>query len=325
MNFAGKRVLVTGGAGLIGSAIVKRLIEMNADVTVIDALLPQYGGNRRNLLDVADRIRMIVSDVRQPAGVDGLVDGIDFVFNLAGQSSHLDSMSDPLTDLDVNSRAQVGILEALRHVNPRAKILFASTRQVYGRPIYLPVDEAHRVHPVDVNGINKLSGEWFHRLYHEVYGIRTCVLRLTNTYGPGMRIMDARQTFLGVWIRHLLSGEAFEIWGGAQLRDFNYVEDVADAFLTAALSERADGRVFNLGSPEVVSLRQVGEMLVELNGNGRFEIREFPEERRRIDIGDCYCNFAAIDATLGWRPRVLLRSGLQRTLDYYRRNMEHYI
>lgn len=325
MNFAGKRVLVTGGAGLIGSSIVKRLIEMNADVTVIDAMLPQYGGNRRNLLEVADRIRMIVSDVRQPASVDGLVDGIDFVFNLAGQSSHLDSMSDPLTDLDINSRAQVGILEALRNANPQAKILFASTRQVYGRPMYLPVDEAHRVHPVDVNGINKLSGEWFHRLYHEVYGMRTCVLRLTNTYGPGMRIMDARQTFLGVWIRRVLSGEAFEIWGGEQLRDFNYVEDVADAFLGAALSERADGRVFNLGSPEVVSLRQAGEMLVELNGSGRFEIREFPEERRRIDIGDCYCDFAAIDATLGWRPRVLLRSGLQRTLDYYRRNMEHYI
>lgn len=324
MDVAGKRVLVTGGAGLIGSAIAKRLIEMNADVTVMDALLPRCGANRRNLLDIADRIRLIASDVRHPASVDGLVDGIDLVFNLAGQSSHLDSMTDPLTDLDINSRAQVVILEALRHANPRAKILFASTRQVYGRPMYLPVDEAHPVHPVDVNGINKLSGEWFHRLYHEVYGMRTCVLRLTNTYGPGMRIMDARQTFLGVWIRHLLGGEAFEVWGGAQLRDFNYVEDVADAFLAAALSDRADGRIFNLGSPEVVSLRQVGEMLVELNGSGRFEIREFPDERRRIDIGDCYCNFGAIGTTLGWRPQVLLRDGLQRTLDYYRRNMEHY-
>lgn len=324
MDFAGKRVLITGGAGLIGSAIAKRLVGMNADVTVIDALLPQNGGNRRNLRDVADRIKLVVSDVRHSASVETLVDGIDVVFNLAGQSSHLDSMTDPLTDLDINSRAQVGILEAVRHANPRAKVIFASTRQVYGKPTYLPVDETHRVHPVDVNGINKLSGEWFHRLYHEVYGMRTCVMRLTNTYGPGMRIVDARQTFLGVWILRLLRAEPFEIWGGAQLRDFNYVEDVADAFLAAALSENADGRVFNLGSPEVVSLRQVGEMLVELNGGGRFEIREFPEERRRIDIGDCYCSFAAIDATLGWRPRMSLRNGLQRTLEYYRDNMEHY-
>lgn len=325
MDFAGKRIVITGGAGLIGSAIARRLVQMDADVTVIDALLPQYGGNRRNLQEVADRIRLIVSDVRDPACLDGLLDGIDILFNLAGQSSHLDSMKDPITDLDINSRAQIGILEALRHVNPRAKILFASTRQVYGRPVYLPVDEAHRVHPVDVNGINKLAGEWFHRLYHEVYGMRTCVFRLTNTYGPGMRIVDARQTFLGVWIRRVLSGEPFEIWGGAQLRDFNYVEDVADACLAAALSERADGRIFNLGSPEVVNLRQLGEMLVEINGSGSFETREFPEERRRIDIGDCYCNFAAIEAALGWRPRVSLRTGLQRTLEYYRHNMEHYV
>lgn len=324
MDFAGKRVLITGGAGLIGSAIAKRLVGMNADVTVIDALLPQNGGNRRNLRDVADRIKLVVSDVRHPASVETLVDGIDVVFNLAGQSSHLESMTDPLTDLDINSRAQVGILEVLRHANPRATVIFASTRQVYGKPAYLPVDETHRVHPVDVNGINKLSGEWFHRLYHEVYGMRTCVMRLTNTYGPGMRIVDAKQTFLGVWILRLLRGEPFEIWGGAQLRDFNYVEDVADAFLAAALSENTNGRVFNLGSPEVVSLRQVGEMLVELNGGGRFEIKEFPEERRRIDIGDCYCSFEAINAALGWRPRMSLRNGLQRTLEYYRDNMEHY-
>ncbi|MCG3203021.1 MAG: UDP-glucose 4-epimerase [Gammaproteobacteria bacterium] len=324
VNLADKRVLITGGAGLIGSAIAMRLVGMKADVTVVDALLPQHGGNRRNLQDVADHIKMIVADLRDPAGVDGLVDGVDVVFNLAGQSSHLDSMTDPLADLDINSRAQVGILEALRRASPLAKVIFASTRQVYGRPRYLPVDEAHPVHPVDVNGINKLSGEWFHRLYHEVYGLQTSVLRLTNTYGPGMRIVDARQTFLGVWILHLLRGEPFEIWGGAQLRDFNYVEDVADAFLAAAVSDKADGRVFNLGSREVVSLRQVGEMLVDLNGGGRFEIRDFPEERRRIDIGDCHCDFAAIETTLGWQPRMSLRNGLQRTLEYYRHNMGHY-
>lgn len=325
MDFADKRVLITGGAGLIGSALAKRLVRMMADVTIIDALLPQNGGNRHNLQDVIDRIKLVVSDVRHPASVEMLVDGIDVVFNLAGQSSHLDSMTDPLTDLDINCRAQIGILEALRHANPRAKVIFASTRQVYGRPRYLPVDEAHPVHPVDMNGINKLSGEWFHRLYHEVYGMRTCVMRLTNTYGPGMRIMDARQMFLGIWIRRLLEGEPFEIWDGAQLRDFNYVEDVVDAFLAAAASNRADGQVFNLGSREVVSLRRVGELLVELNGGGRFEIKSIPEEHRMIGIGDCHCEFAMINAALGWQPRVLLREGLRRTLEFYQHNLEHYI
>jgi nucleoside-diphosphate-sugar epimerase len=325
MNFRGKRVLITGGAGFIGAQLARRLVSLESEVTVVDSLIPEYGGNLHNLHDIADRIRINISDVRDPFSMKYLVQGVDFVFNLAGQTSHLDSMLDPFADLEINSRAQLSILEALRQHNPRAKVVFAGTRQIYGRPRYLPVDEKHPVQPVDVNGINKTAGEWYHLLYHEVYGLRACALRLTNTYGPGMRIKDARQTFIGIWIRRLLEGQPFEVWGGEQLRDFNFVDDVVEAFLAAASDPRADGRVFNLGSHEVISLRQLAGLLVELSPGAGFSAREFPPERKKIDIGDYYSDFTLIRETLGWEPKTALREGLGRTLAYYREHGANYL
>lgn len=325
MTLAGKRVLVTGGAGFIGSHLARRLVALGAEVTLVDSLIPEYGGNLHNLHDIAAQVRLNISDVRDPHSMRYLVQGIDLVFNLAGQTSHMDSMQDPFTDLDINSRAQLSILEALRHHNPTARVVFASTRQLYGRPDYLPVDEKHPQRPADVNGINKIAGERYHLLYHSVYGIPTCALRLTNTYGPGMRIKDARQTFVGIWIRRLLDGQPFEVWGGEQLRDFNYVDDVVDAFLAAALKPSAWGRVFNLGSAEVVSLTQLARRLVEVNGGGEFQVREFPAERKKIDIGDYYSDFTSIHRELGWEPRIDLREGLRRTLDYFRTHGGHYL
>ena len=317
-SFRGKTTLITGGAGFIGAHLARRLVGLGAEVTLVDSLIPEYGGNLHNLNDIAERVRLNISDVRDPHSMRYLVQGIDFVFSLAGQTSHMDSMQDPFTDLDINSRAQLSILEALRHHNPTARIIFASTRQIYGRPDYLPVDEKHPQRPVDVNGINKIAGESYHLLYHSVYGIRTCALRLTNTYGPGMRIKDARQTFVGIWIRCLLDGQPFEVWGGDQLRDFNYVDDVVEAFLAAALNPAAWGRVFNLGSDEIVSLSQLARTLVEVNGGGEFRKREFPAERKKIDIGDYYSDFSFIHSELGWEPRIGLREGLRRTLEYFR-------
>jgi UDP-glucose 4-epimerase len=254
-----------------------------------------------------------------------LVQGVDLVFNLAGQTSHLDSMTDPLTDLEINSRAQLSLLEALRIHNPGAKVVFASTRQIYGRPDYLPVDEKHPKRPVDVNGINKIAGEDYHLLYNNVHGIRSCALRLTNTYGPGMRIKDARQTFVGVWIRCILEGRPFEVWGGAQLRDFNFVEDVVDAFIAAALDERTDGKVFNLGSSEVVSLSELASTLDSLGGGKGFEIREFPADRAKIDIGDYYSDYTRIRDLIGWEPKTPLREGLSTTLSFFRQHGRHYL
>ncbi|MEW5838437.1 MAG: NAD-dependent epimerase/dehydratase family protein [Pseudomonadota bacterium] len=321
----GQKVLITGGVGFIGSHLARRLALYGAQVTLIDSLIPEYGGNLHNIHDIRDKIKLNISDVRDPHSMKYLVKGVDLVFNLAGQTSHMDSMHDPFTDLEINSRAQLSILEALRQHNPDARIVFASTRQIYGRPDYLPVDEKHALRPVDVNGINKISGENYHLLYHEVYNIKTCALRLTNTYGPSMRIKDARQTFVGVWIRRILEGAPFEVWGGQQLRDFNYVEDVVDAFILAATKPEAIGGVFNLGSDEVISLEKLADLLIEINGSGKYILKNFPEDRKKIDIGDYYSDFSMIQNALGWTPRFNLRHGLNQTLSYFHKHGANYL
>ncbi|MFM1749211.1 MAG: hypothetical protein RLZZ188_2877 [Verrucomicrobiota bacterium] len=323
--FAGRRVLITGGLGFIGSNLARELVRLGAKVSIVDSLVPEYGGNRRNLAGVAARVKVHVADVRDWPRLPSLVRGQDFLFNLAGQTSHMDSMTDPQTDLDINCRAQLAILEACRLHNPGIRIVFASTRQIYGRPDYLPVDERHPLRPVDVNGINKLAGESFHLLYSRVHGIAATALRLTNTIGPRMRVKDARQTFVGVWVRRLVEGEPFEVWGGDQLRDFTYVDDAVEAFLLAAARPEAVGQVFNLGGPPRVTLQRLAELLVEMNRGGAFVVREFPADRRKIDIGDYFADGRLIARRLGWRPRTDLRTALARTVAYYRRELRHYV
>jgi UDP-glucose 4-epimerase len=266
-----------------------------------------------------------IADVRDEHSMRQLVRDKDVLFNLAGQTSHVDSMTDPYTDLEINCRAQLSILESCRRNNPAIRIVYASTRQIYGRPESLPVDERHLLRPTDVNGINKIAGEWYHILYSRVYGIRASALRLTNTYGPRMRIKDARQTFLGVWIRNLLRGEEILIYGdGSQLRDFNYVDDAVDALLVASLSDKAVDEVFNLGDAPPLSLKELAELLITLNGSGRCRFVPFPEERRAIDIGDYHADYSKAVRLLGWKPRIALAQGLKRTLDFYREFGEHY-
>jgi UDP-glucose 4-epimerase len=323
--FHSKRVLITGGLGFIGSNLARRLLDLGASVTVVDSLIPEYGGNPFNLADCADRLRINVSDVRDEHSLRYLVQGQDFLFNLAGQTSHLDSMQDPETDLEINCRAQLSILETCRKFSPDIKVVFASTRQLYGKPDYLPVDEKHLLRPVDVNGINKMAGEWYHILYNNVHGVRASALRLTNTYGPRMRIKDSRQTFLGIWIRLLLEGRPFEIWEGEQLRDFTYVEDCVEALLLTAASEKTNGQIYNLGGECTISLLELGKLLVAAHGAGEFVLKSFPPERKRIDIGDYYSDWNLIRETLGWTPKVPLQEGLTRTLAYYRQNLGSYL
>lgn len=323
-DFASKNIVITGGLGFIGSNLARRLVALGAHVTVVDSLISEYGGNLFNIAGIENQLRVNISDVRDAHSMRYLVQGRDYLFNLAGQTSHMDSMQDPETDLEINCRAQLSILEACRQYNPVIKIVFASTRQIYGKPDYLPVDEKHILRPTDVNGINKMAGEWYHILYNNVYGIRACALRLTNTYGPRMRVKDARQTFLGIWIKLLVEGKPFEVWGGEQLRDFTYVDDAVEAFLLAAVREEANGRIFNLGGCEQISLRELADLLVRVNAGGEFQVREFPSDRKRIDIGDYYADDRCIRSELGWAPRVDLREGLARTIEFYRRYMEHY-
>lgn len=323
--FKDRHVLITGGLGFVGGNLARRLVEMGAKVMAVDSLVPEYGGNLFNIEDVRERMQVNISDVRDPYSLQALVRGQDLLFNLAGQTSHLDSMRSPEADLEINCKAQLSILETCRRVNQDIRIVFAGTRQIYGKPDYLPVDEKHPIRPVDVNGINKTAGEWYHLLYNATYGIRACVLRLTNTYGPRMRVKDARQTFLGLWLRLLVEGRPIQVFGdGAQRRDFNYVDDVVDALLLAASSDRAIGQIYNLGSKEVVSLRELASLLLEVNGGGQWECVPFTEELKRIDIGDYYGDFRKIEAELGWRPCVGLREGLARSLEFYRRNRSKY-
>ena len=418
--YSGAHVLITGGLGFIGSNLGIRLLEEGASVTLVDSLIPEYGGNPANIRGYESRLKVNISDVRdphsmktlvkghdflfnlagqtshmdsmadpytdldinckaqlsileacrnanpgirivfagtrqiygkpdylpvdenhpvRPVDVNGinisdvrdphsmktLVKGHDFLFNLAGQTSHMDSMADPYTDLDINCKAQLSILEACRNANPGIRIVFAGTRQIYGKPDYLPVDENHPVRPVDVNGINKMAGEWYHILYNNVYGIRACSLRLTNTIGPRMRIKDARQTFLGVWIRQVLTGKPFEVWGGEQLRDFTYVDDCVDAMMRAALHEEAFGQIFNIGGGKRISLRDLADLLVDTAGEGAYEVREYPADRKKIDIGDYYADDSRLRSLLGWEPRTQLRDGLRQIIDYYRPRLQDYL
>ena len=324
-GFSGSQVLITGGLGFIGSHVARTLVGSGANVTLVDNLVPEYGGNWFNIVDIRDQVSVHVGDIRDRNLINKLIPGSDFIFNLAGQTSHMDSMVDPHTDLAINADAQLSILEACRNQNPTARVVFASTRQLYGKPDFLPVTESHPIRPVDVNGINKLAGEWYHLLYQDVYGIPASALRLTNTYGPGMRVKDARQTFLGIWIKQALTGEVIQVFGdGQQLRDFNYIDDCVDALLLAATSPAAEGKVFNLGNSEVISLENLARLVCTAVPGARYELVPFPVERKKIDIGDYYADTTMIERELGWRPVVSLADGIENTLDFYKKNSTEY-
>ena len=323
--FKGARVVITGGLGLIGSALARRLVTLSAKVVLVDSMIPEYGGNLANIADIRDRVIVNIGDIRGGNIMHYLLANQDFLFNLAAQTSHLDSMTAPADDLAINCAAQLQLLEACRAVNPGIIIVHAGTRQIYGRPDYLPVDERHPLRPVDVNGVNKMAGEAYHLLFRDVYGIKSRSLRLTNVYGPGMRIKDARQTFLGIWLRRVIEGQPFEVWGGEQRRDLLYVDDAAEAFLYAAVTPEAEGLALNVGGYEPCNLVDLAEAVIAAYGEGSYEIREFPAERKRIDIGDFVTDDRRFRAISGWRPRVRLVEGLRRSLDYYRRYLACYL
>lgn len=320
-----KRVIVTGGIGLIGSTLAARLVELGAEVLLIDSLNDDFGGNLFNIAEIEGQVRVNISDIRDIHGLSYLLRGCEFLFNLAGQTSHMDSMNAPFEDLEINCLAQLSLLEACRQINPTVRIIYASTRQVYGRPNYLPVDEKHPVRPVDVNGINKSSGESYHILYNDVYGIRSTVLRLTNTYGPRMRIKDARQIFMGIWVRNLLQGRPIEVWGGQQRRDFLFVNDAVEAFIAAATAPETAGLILNVGGSDVVTLSALAEMMVERYGSGTIERKEFPLERKLIDIGDYFTDDRRFRSLTGWSPGVSIGDGIDRVLTFYKTNLGRYI
>lgn len=323
--YTNRSVLITGGLGFIGSNLARTLADLGASVTLVDSMIPDYGGNLFNIAGYEDRLRVNVADVRDPHSMRALVRDHHVLFNLAGQVSHMDSMTDPFTDLDINARSQLSILEACRHENPEIKVIYAGTRQQYGKPDYLPLDEAHLQHPTDVNGVNKLAGEWYHIVYHTAYGLRTCSLRLTNTYGPRQLMRHSRQGFIGWFVRLVVEDAEIQLYGdGSQLRDLTYVDDVVDAFLRVGATEESNGEVYNLGGLEPVSLLALTELMTELAGTGSVRLVPWPAARKRIDIGDVYSSYAKIEAAMGWRPSTDLRTGLRQMIDYYREHGHHY-
>jgi UDP-glucose 4-epimerase len=321
-----RRVMITGGLGFIGSNLAHRLVALGADVLLVDSLIPDYGGNLFNIAGIEDRVRVNVADVRQASTMNYLVQGRSLIFNLAGQVSHIDSMRDPHTDLEINCRSQLTLLEACRRSNPETKVVYASTRQIYGRPDRLPVTEHQLVRPTDVNGINKAAGEYYHIVYNNVFGVRACALRLTNVYGPRQLIKHNRQGFIAWFIRLALEGQEIEVFGdGSQIRDFIYVDDAVEAFLAAGMSDDCNGGAFNVGGDEHIAHRDLVKLLTELAGSGGYRFVEWPAEKKAIDIGSFYADSSLFKQTAGWTPRVSLTNGLERTLSYYRAHLNQYL
>jgi UDP-glucose 4-epimerase len=321
-----RRVMITGGLGFIGSNLAHQLAALGARVLIVDSLISEYGGNLFNISGIEDRVTVNIADIRQQSTMNYLVRDHAVIFNLAGQVSHIDSMQDPYTDLEINCRSQLTLLEACRRYNPKVKVVFAGTRQVYGRPESLPVTESHLVRPTDVNGINKAAGEYYHLVYNNVFGVSACSLRLTNVYGPRQLIKHNRQGFIAWFIRQVIENREIQLYGdGSQLRDFVYVADAGEAFLRAGASEACNGQALNVGGDEAISLRDVVELLISVAGSGRYRLVEWPPEKKAIDIGDFHADSSLIDRTLGWRPRMSLRDGLTRTIEYYRAYLHHYV
>ena len=319
-------MLVTGGLGFIGSNLARRLVDLGADVLLVDSLIPDYGGNLFNIAGIEDRLRVNVADVRQGSTMNYLVQDREVIFNLAGQVSHIDSMTDPHTDLEINCRSQLTMLEACRRHNRKVKMVFAGTRQVYGRPERLPVDETHLVRPTDINGINKAAGEYYHLVYNNVFGVRACSLRLTNVFGPRQLIKHNRQGFIGWFIRLAVEGREIQVYGdGSQLRDFVYVDDVSDAFLRAGAMDACNGEVFNVGGDAPTSHRDLVALLIDVAGSGSVRFVDWPPDKKIIDIGSFYADSSKFARLTGWRPSVSLREGLARSVAFYRAHLARYV
>ena len=323
MDWSGRRVLVTGGAGFLGANLCHALAERGARVTALDGFLFGGGANPRNL-DGAN-VELVRGDIRE-IDLRPLCEGAHTIFNLAAQTSHMGGQADPLADIAVNAVAQVRLIQAAREAAPDAIVVHASTRQFYGRTQKLPVDESQPVAPPDANGVSKFAGEQYWMIENRVRGRPVVSLRLTNCYGPRLRIRDARQTFLGIWIRCVLEQKPFEVWGGAQLRDLTYVDDVTEAFIAAAESPACHGGIFNICGPPPISLHDLAEMVVRLAGpSAQYSTREFPADRAQIDIGSYHADDRAFRAAAGWEPKIGLEEGIARTIEWYRSRLGDYL
>lgn len=323
MSFKNKSILITGGLGFIGSNLAIKLVKDGAKVEIYDALVKNFGGNLFNIRPVKKDVKITIADLREETSVYKSVKNKDLIFNLAGNLSHVDSMANPLMDLDINCRAQLCLLEACRKINPTVKIIFAGTRNQYGKALYLPVDEKHIQEPTDINGINSIAAEKYHFLYFKVYGVRGASLRMSNTFGPRHQMKHPRQGVLNWFIRQILDGEKIMLYGdGSQIRDINYVSEVIDALIMLAKSRGQWGEAFNLGG-HPMSLLEFVKQATAVTGGG-YKFLRFPPERKAIEIGNYVADIKKIKERTGWEPSVSVEDSLIETFDYYKKNRKHY-
>lgn len=330
--YKNKNILITGGLGFIGSNLAIKLVELGADVTIIDALISQYGGNLYNIEPIKDRVKVVRGDIREKKVIDKMIKDKDIIFNLAGTLSHIDSMTDPMTDLEINCRAQLSLLESVRNYNPKVKIVFAGTRNQYGKAKYLPVDENHPQEPTDINGINNIAAEKYHLMYTSVYGIKTVSLRMTNTFGPRHQMKHPRQGVLNWFIRQILDGDVVRLYGdGKQIRDVNYIDDVVSALLIVGKSKKGWGEAYNLGGTPISLLEFIKKTIKivksiqdDVRHSSNIVLEPFPSDRRRIEVGDYIASWKKMKKTYGWKPIITLENGIKRTVNYYLKFKKYY-
>jgi UDP-glucose 4-epimerase len=323
--FDGAQVLITGGAGFIGSTLALRLVDLGARVTIVDAMLPGYGGNLFNVAPVRDRVQLDVADVRDAAAMNAAVRDKDYVFHLAAQVSHMRSLTDPFPDIDINIKGTAVVLEACKAHNRRGVVVRAGTRGQYGPATNLPVSEDAPLNPKGLYEISQLAAEKILQVYHDQFGIPAVNLRLTNVYGPRAQMRSPDFGVANWFVRLALDGETIKVFGdGAIKRDFLYVDDCVEAMLACAANPTAHGGVFNVGAGEYATFKQFAEALVAIAGTGRWEFAPFTPERAAQEPGDFYSDITRIRAAVGWEPRTPLTDGIRRTVEFYRAHKAHY-
>ena len=323
--FKGTRALITGGMGFIGSNLAIALVELGADVTIADAMIPGYGGNLFNVEPIRDRVTVNFCDIRDVNVMNYLVRGQDFVFHLAGQMDHVLSLTDPYPDIDINIKGTTVVMEACKHHNPSARVIYTGTRGEYGSAVSLPVSETAPTHPKGVYEISNLTAEKIVEFYNDVHHIHSVLLRITNTYGPRAQMRHSRYGVVNWFVRLAIDGETIKVFGDGQIRrDFLYVEDCVQAILMSAICDSARGEVMNVGVDQPTNFVQLAETLIAVAGSGAWEFAPFSAERKAQEPGDFYSDITKIRRILGWEPVTSLPDGLAKTVRYYRQYKAYY-
>lgn len=323
--FRGRKILITGGLGFIGSNLAIKLVELDADVTLADSMLPLYGGNLFNIQPIKDKVHISFSDVRDKSSMNYLVQDKDYIFHLAGQVSHVDSIINPFMDVEINVMGTLSVLEACKRNNPEARLIFTGTRGQYGPSVKLPVDENAPTNPMGMYAITNLTAEKMILMYHNIHRIRGVCLRITNTYGPRHQMKHNRYGVLNWFIRLVLDNETIPVFGDGQiLRDFLCIDDLVECLLMVATCEEAYGEIFNVGSGTGMNFLDLAKTIIKVARSGRYEFTEFSPERKAVEPGDYYADISKIRRLVGWEPKTAIEVGLKKTIEYYKQYRYHY-